>query len=175
MCALTQRCDWNAFLNWQATDETRMAIVVEACRQARPPVLILVKRVAAARLLAASLDKCQRVEGACVRISIDPHAHFVVATFSKLGTGFDHAGFASLVLACDVVEYFEQYAGRVLRQVTSSPTFVEIVDTFGPAWAHFGKRLDYYKALGASFESLQPTTSQSAPMPVSFLSSAANA
>ena len=145
------RLDWNAILNWQASDPDRIAKIISTCRQAPTPQLILIKRVEAAKLLNFDPENTQIICGKDHSIDIHTKTNYVIATFSKLGTGFDFAQFKTLVLTSDVVEYFEQFAGRILRS-NQDALFIDVVDDFGPLWGHFQKRCQFYNSLKAKFK-----------------------
>ena len=144
------RLDWNSLLNWQASHDARNALIVEVCRECPTPQLILTKRIEAATAIAQALGPTAQMISATSSGAVDPATQYIVATFSKLGTGFDHATLRTLILASDVLEYFEQYAGRILRTSATAALFVEIIDDFGPLWAHYRERAKLYASLGAT-------------------------
>lgn len=156
----TGRLDWNELLNWQATDLTRTAQIIDACRKAPTPQLILIKRLVAANLLNFDPASTQLICGTDHSIEIRPTTKYVIATFSKLGTGFDFSKFKTLVLTSDVVEYFEQFAGRVLRSQDGDALFIDVVDDFSPLWTHFHARTKFYNALGANIKFIRGSDTQ---------------
>ena len=133
VCLATNQLDWNSLLTWQANNNERNDQIARVCKSLPRPQLILTKRLTANEELRKRL----------------PDADIIIATFSKLGTGFDDKRLKTLVLASDVVEYFEQYSGRVLRESSGDVLFVEFIDNFGPLWAHWRKREVFYKSIGA--------------------------
>ena len=154
------KLDWNSLLNWQASDPARIEIIVRYARATPTPQLILTKRVAASRLIADNIGSSdggevhvQIVGGTCAQAKMNPETTHLIATFAKLGTGFDCAALVTLLLTSDVVEYFEQYAGRILRNCDSSGAlFVEFLDNFAPLWSHFAERRHFYDSIGAKYE-----------------------
>lgn len=145
------RLDWNAILNWQASDAIRTRMIIDECKAAPCPQLVLVKRLEAAHALNFDPAVTQIICGTTKDETILPTTKYVIATFSKLGTGFDHAGFSTLVLTSDVCEYFEQYAGRILRSLSGRPLFVDFVDDFFVLTKHYKLRREFYNSIGAKF------------------------
>lgn len=141
--------DWNSLINWQSENQERNQLIADECLKAPIPQLILTKRIEACVKLASLLPSGQTKiitggdhwDGKC--------PNYLISTYQKLGTGFDCAELHTLVIAGDVVEYFEQYAGRILRDLRTKPVYLEFIDDFGPFWAHFKERCVFYKSIGA--------------------------
>lgn len=72
----------------------------------------------------------------------DKECSVLIATFSKLGVGFDDTRFNCLLLACDV-EQVEQYAGR-LREGDKDRIIIDMVDQDYNCQNHLKKRKEWY-------------------------------
>ncbi len=49
----------------------------------------------------------------------DKNCKVLIGTSAKIGTGFDFDKLDTLLLAADVVEYYIQFIGRIMRKMTS--------------------------------------------------------
>ena len=148
------KLDWNALLNWQASNSERNTMIVNICKTHPKPQLILVKRIECAQALHSMLATSQLVLAKNTH-TIYPETQYVIGTFAKLGTGFDCARLKTLVLASDVVEYFEQYAGRILRTGGGRALYIEILDDCFPLWKHYNERKTFYNSIHATFSTEQ--------------------
>ena len=72
----------------------------------------------------------------------------MIGTTSKCSTGFDFAKLDTLILACDVKDYFVQVLGRVLRRPEVKPIIFDLVDDNPILKIHFFDRLKVYKEIG---------------------------
>jgi superfamily II DNA or RNA helicase len=132
---------WSQVLNQSASDEERNRMIVAIVRQHSNVVfIVLVKRVEQAKLLAELLSD-QHV--ACLtgsQQSFDRTARIIIGTTQKLGTGFDFSRAGGLILAADVVQYIEQYIGRVMRRPDSQPLIFDFYDNYKTLQNHFEAR-----------------------------------
>lgn len=136
---------WNEVLNQSATDEERNKQIEIIVRKHPSRVfIILVKRVEQIKLLGELLSD-QHV--ACLigsQQEFDREARIIIGTALKLGTGFDFPRANGLILAADVVQYIQQYIGRVMRRQDSKPLIFDLYDNFKTLQKHFEKRNQAY-------------------------------
>lgn len=136
---------WGEVLTQSAVDADRNKIIVDIVRQ-HPTVvfIILVKRLDQIKLLEELLSD-ERV--ACLtgsQTEFDRDARIIIGTTQKLGTGFDFPKAGGLILAADVVQYTEQYIGRVMRCENSKPLIFDLYDNYKTLQKHFDSRDKVY-------------------------------
>lgn len=136
---------WSDVLNQSATDEERNNKIVSILKHHSSIVfIVLVKRVEQVKLL-GELLKDERV--ACLvgsQQEFDRNARIIIGTTQKLGTGFDFPKAGGLILAADVVQYIEQYIGRVMRRMDSKPLIFDFYDNYKTLQNHFEARNKAY-------------------------------
>lgn len=153
---------WSEVLSQSASDEERNRKIVAIVRHHAAVVfIILVKRVEQVKLLKDLLSD-QHV--ACLTGSqqeFDREARIIIGTTQKLGTGFDFPRAGGLILAADVVQYIEQYIGRVMRRLDSQPLIFDFYDNYKALQKHFETRdRAYGKATKKMYNPLTNSYSQ---------------
>lgn len=147
----TQGLDWNHVLNEQSKNVLRNKIIVRNVLKFPDKTwLILVKRVNHAELL-QQLFQDKHVEPELLTGSktiFDKSCRILIGTTSKIGVGFDHAPINALCIAADVVEYFEQFLGRCMRDDHIQPIVLDFQDDMRILQVHFHQRLKEYKKYG---------------------------
>jgi superfamily II DNA or RNA helicase len=142
-----QKVDWNIILDEQARDETRNQLIINIVREFKDRVfLILVKRVEHGQHLLDSLEKLgERVTSLLGKQQVfDKDARILIGTNSKIGTGFDHPRLDTLLAAADMVSYYIQFIGRVMRRKDVEPIIFDLVDSHPTLKKHFEKRSKVY-------------------------------
>jgi superfamily II DNA or RNA helicase len=113
-------------------------------------ILVLSKRVEQCNYLFQRLvDEKENVTSLIGKEQeFDRSARILIGTTSKCSTGFDFAKLDTLILACDVKDYFVQVLGRVLRRPEVKPIIFDLVDDNPIIKIHFFDRLKVYKEIG---------------------------
>lgn len=145
--------DWNHVLNEQAADVDRNELIVKNVLKHPERVwLILVKRIAHAELLVAKFKNhnidIETLYGS--KLKFDQKCKILIGTTSKIGVGFDHKPINGLCVAADVVEYFEQFLGRCMRNEELKPLVLDFDDDMYVLHKHFLHRISQYKKHGGT-------------------------
>lgn len=138
--------DWNNILEQQSSSTKRNDLIVQLIlSNTDRNILVLVKRIVQANYIyEALLAKDVNVDTLFGKKKIfDKNCRVLIGTNSKIGTGFDFAKLNMLILAADVVEYYIQFIGRVMRTDTI-PLIYDLVDNNPIMESHFKKRLQIY-------------------------------
>ena len=88
------------------------------------------------------------------RITYDQDASVIIGTTGKIGIGFNNPNLNALLMAADVVDYYEQYFGRVIRRPDAKPIVVDLVDAHSILVKHWNKRKEIYKTYGGTIKNL---------------------
>lgn len=145
------KINWNALLDEQSKDRARNALILNIVRRHPDRVfLILVKRVEQGAFLLDAL--CAAGESGTSLLgkqqTFDKSARVLIGTNSKIGTGFDHPRLDTLLVAADMVSYYVQFMGRVMRRKDVSPVIFDLVDTHPTLLKHFETRKKLYAKHG---------------------------
>lgn len=145
------KIDWNNILDEQAKNEKRNQLIVDIIRRFKDRVfLILVKRVEHGEHLRHSLQELgERVTTLLGKQQkFDKDARILIGTNSKIGTGFDHPRLDTLLAAADMVSYYIQFIGRVMRRKDVEPVIFDLVDSHPTLKRHFEQRSKIYNKHG---------------------------
>lgn len=139
------KLDWNFVLEQQSSSESRNKLVKLVIDKFKDRTwLILVKRIKHAELLKKILEKTYKVSVLVgTTQTFDHECDILIGTVSKIGTGFDYPKLNSLIVAADMVEYYIQYLGRIMR-TKDNPIVVDFVDSHPILQYHFEKRKRVY-------------------------------
>jgi superfamily II DNA or RNA helicase len=141
------KVDWNSILDEQAKDEKRNQLIINIVRQFKNRVfLILVKRVEHGQYLLQQLNQLGEKATSLLgkQQEFDKEARILIGTNSKIGTGFDHPRLDTLLAAADMVSYYIQFMGRVMRRKDVEPIIFDLVDSHPILKKHFAKRSKVY-------------------------------
>jgi superfamily II DNA or RNA helicase len=155
------KVDWNSILDEQAKNEKRNQLIVHIIQQFKDRVfLVLVKRVEHGQYLMQCLqqlgEKVTTLLGK--QQEFDKDARILIGTNSKIGTGFDHPRLDTLLAAADMVSYYIQFIGRVMRRKDVEPVIFDLVDSHPTLKRHFEQRSKIYNKHGGQivkYSSLQ--------------------
>lgn len=145
------KVDWNTILDEQSKDEKRNKLIIDIVRQFKDRVfLILVKRVEHGQFLMDSLQQLGEKVTSLLgkQQEFDKEARILIGTNSKIGTGFDHPKLDTLLAAADMVSYYIQFIGRVMRRKDVEPIIFDLVDSHPTLKRHFEKRSKVYSKHG---------------------------
>jgi superfamily II DNA or RNA helicase len=145
------KVDWNSILDEQSKDEKRNQIIINIVRQFKERVfLILVKRVEHGNYLLSQLEQLGEKVTSLLgkQQEFDKDARILIGTNSKIGTGFDHPKLDTLLAAADMVSYYIQFIGRVMRRKDVEPIIFDLVDSHPTLKKHFDKRSKVYEKHG---------------------------
>jgi len=145
------KIDWNSILDEQSKDAKRNQLIIDIVGRFKDRVfLILVKRVEHGEFLMRSLrDRGEKVTSLLGKQQrFDKDARILVGTNSKIGTGFDHPRLDTLLCGCDMVSYYIQFIGRVMRRKDVEPVIFDLVDSHPTLKRHFEQRLKVYNKHG---------------------------
>lgn len=146
-----KKIDWNAILDEQSKNEDRNKLILRIVQKFNDRVfLILVKRVEQGQFLLQSLlalgENATSLLGK--QQTYDKNARILIGTNSKIGTGFDHPRLDTLLVAADMVAYYIQFIGRIMRRKDVEPIIFDLVDSHPTLKKHFEKRSKIYSKHG---------------------------
>jgi superfamily II DNA or RNA helicase len=142
---------WSCLLDEQSKDKKRNNLIIKIVKHFKDRTfLILVKRIQHGTLLMDNLVESGESVTSLLgkQQDFDPDARILIGTNSKIGTGFNHPKLDALLCACDVVSYYIQFIGRIMRRVDVDPIIFDLVDSHHILKKHFQKRLKIYMAHG---------------------------
>jgi superfamily II DNA or RNA helicase len=168
------KMDWNALLEDQASDEERNKLIVKIVKEnPNRTFLILVKRIKQGEWLAKEIEKELCNDNSLEKVFdmskikdelpykkkyvatlfgstqvFDKSCRVLIGTSAKIGTGFDFDKLDTLLLAADVVEYYVQFIGRIMRRDDIKPVIFDLVDNNKTLQKHYMERLKVYKKHG---------------------------
>lgn len=151
------RVNWGALLDSQANDVDRNNFIVKLVKKYKDRTfLILTKRITQGNfLLERFIEENESVTSLLgSQQDFNNDARILIGTCQKCGVGFDHPKLDTLLLACDLQEYFIQYLGRVFRRKDVKPIIFDIVDNNGILKKHFTSRRIVYKEHGGIIKKL---------------------
>ena len=151
------RVNWGALLDSQANDVDRNNLIVKIVKKySDRTFLILTKRIAQGEfLLKRFIEENESVTSLLgSQQEFDNEARILIGTCQKCGVGFDHVKLDTLLLACDLEEYFIQYLGRVFRRKDVKPIIFDLVDNNGILKKHFTSRRIVYREHGGKVKKL---------------------
>lgn len=147
----TMKVNWNDILDKMSRDPHRNNLIVNLIKKHSDRVfLVLVKRVEQGKWLEQKLKE----EGEHVSTlfgsnqTFDQTCRVLIGTNSKVGTGFDFSRLDTLLLGSDVVSYYVQFLGRVMRRVDVEPLIFDLVDDNSTLERHFDERAKVYRNHG---------------------------
>ena len=149
----TGSINWNMILESQADDEIRNNLIVKIISHFKDRTfLVLVKRISQGEYLESKLNEIgENVTSLLGKNQIfDVTSRILIGTTSKVGTGFDHPKLNTLMLACDVEEYFIQYMGRIFRTKEGLPIIFDLVDNNSILNKHWNTRRKVYQDHGGT-------------------------
>ena len=145
------KVNWGSLLDSQCNDTERNELIISIVQKFKDRnILVLSKRVEQCNYLFQRLvDEKENVTSLIGKEQeFDRSARILIGTTSKCSTGFDFAKLDTLILACDVKDYFVQVLGRVLRRPEVKPIIFDLVDDNPILKIHFFDRLKVYKEIG---------------------------
>ena len=149
------KVDWNHIIDFISNHESRNEMIIKIVKHfTTKTFLILCKRVSQAEYLISRFKEMGESVTSLIRSqqSYEKDSRILIGTAQKVGTGFDHPKLDSLILACDVEQYFIQYLGRVFRVKDSVPTIFDLVDNHGILIKHYKTRQSIYLEHGGSIK-----------------------
>lgn len=153
------KLDWNTILDDQSKNKKRNELIINIVSKFKDRVfLILVKRVDHGQYLLDCLEKMgERVTSLLGKQQeFDKEARVLIGTNSKIGTGFDHPKLDTLLAAADMVSYYIQFMGRVMRRKDVQPIIFDLVDSHPTLQKHFLKRSKIYLKHGGEIVKFDP-------------------
>ena len=142
------KLDWNAIINAQCLDETRNQLIIDiVVKYPERFFLLLTKRIEQGNVLSKMLTDLN-IDHDCLFGSnkyVKTDKHVLIGTIGKCGTGFDNPKLNTLVLCCDVVNYYIQILGRVMRGQDTDAWVFDLVDNNNTMVKHFKERCKTYK------------------------------
>lgn len=145
------KINWALVIDSLSMNEIRNKIIIDIIIKHKDRnFLVLVKRIAQGNYLENKLKEADENVGSLLGTNqiFDRNVRILIGTNSKVGTGFDFAKINSLILACDLKNYFLQYLGRCFRDPSIEPYIFDLVDENGILKSHFFKRNYQYNRCG---------------------------
>ncbi len=147
------KLDWGRVINSLSFNPVRNAMIVDIVKKfPERTFLLLTKRIEQANQLAKMFDALNieygRIYGA--HSCTDPK-HVLIGTLGKCGVGFDAPSLNTLILCCDIVNYYEQVLGRIMRNRATQSWVFDIVDDHAILHNHYRQRAKIYKTYQAEY------------------------
>lgn len=139
--------DWGSVIDSISNNEQRNEMIITLVKKYKTNVfLVLCKRVSQAEYIVNRLKEENEDVTSLIgsQQEYEQKSRILVGTAQKVGTGFDHPLLNSLILACDVEQYFIQYLGRVFRRKDTEPSIFDFVDNFNLLIKHYRTRNNVY-------------------------------
>jgi superfamily II DNA or RNA helicase len=141
------KLDWNFVLQQQSENEQRNNLIIKIILKTFPNRnwLVLVKRKIQATILEEKLKHANVSVTTLIgnEREYNREAQVLIGTVGKIGTGFDHPKLNALILGADMVEFYIQFLGRVMR-TSDNPIIIDFVDDHPVLHSHFKKRKQVY-------------------------------
>lgn len=151
------KIDWNALINNICSNTERNELIIKIVKKyPERYFLLLTKRIEQANMLADMLDKDEieydKLYGVHTYIKSDKHV--LIGTTGKCGVGFDAPKLDTLIVCCDMVNYYIQILGRVMRNKSSKAWVFDLVDNHPTLLKHYYERVKVYKENGGTIEKI---------------------
>lgn len=151
------KLDWNALINTISSNTERNQLVINIVKKyPERYFLLLTKRIDQANMLAQLLDEAEidhdKLYGVHTYIKSDKRV--LIGTTGKCGVGFDAPKLDTLVVCCDMVNYYIQMLGRVMRNKSNKAWVFDLVDNHPTLLKHYYERAKVYKENGGTIERL---------------------
>jgi len=148
------KMDWNSLINAQSVCKERNEMIMDIVKK-HPEryFLLLTKRIEQGKILSEMLNMAG-IEHDClfgVEKYIESDKHVLIGTTGKCGVGFDAPKLNTLVLCNDMVNYYIQMLGRVMRQKDADAWVFDLVDENSILKKHYYERCKVYKEHGGIF------------------------
>ena len=148
------RLDWGAVIHSISFNDDRNNMIQGLVKEYNSKnILILVKLVDHGRKLAEIIGSTESVStcfGSDVLDNDNISKRVLISTCQKIGTGVSINKLNCLILATDVVNYYIQYASRILREKGQDALIIDIVDDHKTLYKHLADRVDVYREIGAN-------------------------
>ena len=148
----TGELDWNAVINSISSNQQRNLLIAAFNMYFNNNhILTLTKR----KNQAHTINKMLKTKNETAALLIGNVKEYLqtsrclLATYSKMGTGFDDPELSGLILGADINEGIEQYQGR-LRNQNVIPFVIDIVDNFPTLTKHWRTRREWYISHGGT-------------------------
>ena len=145
------KLNWSLLIDSLSMDQARNKIILDIIIKHKDRnFLVLVKRIAQGTYLENKLKEAGENVGSLLgNVQIfDRNVRILIGTTGKLGCGFSFEKINSLILACDLKNYFLQILGRAFRDPETEPIIFDFVDKNPILKSHFFKRRDQYILAG---------------------------
>jgi len=152
------KIDWNNVIEQQSNHRGRNKLIVRIVQMFPSTTwLIIVKRIEQGEYLINMLQQ----EGIVTESLLGKKQDYkkncnafkcLVGTTGKVGCGFNDVEINGLILASDVLSYFEQTLFRVIRTLDAKPVIIDLVDDNGVLIKHYKERLKSYKRFGGTLK-----------------------
>lgn len=151
------KLDWNALINTISSNLERNQLIINIVKKyPERYFLLLTKRIEQANMLSQLLDEAEidhdKLYGIHTYIKSDKHV--LIGTTGKCGVGFDAPKLNTLVVCCDMVNYYIQMLGRVMRNKSNKAWVFDLVDNNGTLLKHYYERAKVYQNNGGTIERL---------------------
>lgn len=153
------KMDWNSLLNTQSLHPERNNLIINIVKNfPERYFLLLTKRIEQAQVLSKLLEE-QNIEYDCLcgqTRYIETTKRVLIGTTGKCGVGFDAPKLNTLILCSDMVNYYIQMLGRVMRRRDSDAWVFDLVDENSILKKHYYERCKTYKEHGGIFKNYTP-------------------
>lgn len=143
--------NWGIVLESQAANEERNELIIRIIKKFSDRVfLVITKRVEQANYLVRRLMEEKEDVTSLIgsQQEFEKSSRVLIGIGSKVSTGFNHPRLNTLIIASDIVEYFIQYLGRVIRKKDTDVIIFDLVDNYRTLEKHFQERVNIYQEAG---------------------------
>jgi superfamily II DNA or RNA helicase len=149
------KINWNSIIDQQALNQDRNELIINIVKLFPDRTfLILVKRIEQGEYLVTRFkQEGENVTSLLGKQQIyDKDSRILVGTTGKTSCGFDHDKLDALILGADIVSYYIQALGRVLRTEILIPLIFDLVDDNGILLKHSRNRKSIYLEHGGTIK-----------------------
>lgn len=141
------RINWGSVLDSQATSVYRNELIINIIKHFKDRVfLVLVKRIAQGEYLVERLQE-EKIDVTSLlgkNQVFDTESRVLIGTCGKISVGFDHPRLDTLIMGADILQYFIQSLGRIMRTKDGIPMVFDLVDNHGLLIKHYKERRAVY-------------------------------
>jgi superfamily II DNA or RNA helicase len=147
-----QKLKWNVVIDSLCDSEERNMMIAALTQKYKTHNILLVsKRISHLQVLRKMIEELEGDSTTMMTGTEDSYDHdkrILLSTISKVGVGFDDPKKNLLILASDCVDP-EQVAGRVFRDIHTTPIVVDFLDNLPTLKKHWEIRRKWYVESGA--------------------------
>lgn len=155
------KINWNSLIESISSNEERNETIIKLIKRFPDrTMLVLCKRISQAEFLVKRLQEEKESVTSLfgTKQEFDKESRILVGTTGKCSTGFDHSSLNTLLLCCDIEQYFIQALGRIFRTKEDAnivPLVIDMIDDHPVLKKHWVTRRNVYLEHGGTIKELK--------------------